>query len=115
MATNLVTTGIFFNLLRQLHWKVTTATIAWRLASGNLEISPLHSAWQHEKARHRRQELLGMFGSAFFWRAFLKSWLWGKAGCRDKLVVRIWVFGSAAVERSWWVEYECLDTQIMSL
>jgi hypothetical protein len=38
-----------------------------------------------------------------------KSWLW------EKLVIRIWVFGSAAVERSWWVESGCLDTQIMRL
>jgi hypothetical protein len=32
---------------------------------------------------------LGVFGSAFFWPAYLKSWLWGKAGCWEKLVVRI--------------------------
>jgi hypothetical protein len=28
-------------------------------------------------------------------------------------VVKIWVFGSAAMERSWWVESGCLDTQII--
>jgi hypothetical protein len=33
--------------------------------------------------------MMGVFGSAFFWPAFLKSWLWGKAGCWEKLVVRI--------------------------
>jgi hypothetical protein len=31
----------------------------------------------------------GVFGSAFFWPAFLKSWLSGKAGCWEKLVARI--------------------------
>jgi hypothetical protein len=34
-------------------------------------------------------EKSGVFGSAFFWPAYLKSWLWGKAGCWEKLVVRI--------------------------
>jgi hypothetical protein len=35
------------------------------------------------------EDKVGVFGSAFFWPAFLKSWLWGKAGCWEKLVVRI--------------------------
>lgn len=37
-------------------------------------------------------EKLRLFGLAFFWTAFLKSWLWEKL----------------AVERSWWLESECL-------
>jgi hypothetical protein len=42
-------------------------------------------------AQHRAtaDETRGVFGSAFFLIAFLKSWLWGKAGCWEKLVVRI--------------------------
>jgi hypothetical protein len=34
-------------------------------------------------------ETMGVFGSAFFWPAYLKSWLWRKAGCWEKLVIRI--------------------------
>jgi hypothetical protein len=51
---------------------------------------------------------LGLFGSAFSWRAFLKSWLCGEADglnlgvwfgcCGEKLVGRIWVFGYADFE-----------------
>jgi hypothetical protein len=61
-----------------------------------------------------------MFGLTFFWWAFLKSCLWGKAGCgeklaeknpsvwfgccEEKLVVTIWVFGyadSGIVDSKW--------------
>jgi hypothetical protein len=42
------------------------------------------------------EQTLGVFGSAFFWPAYLKSWLWGKAGCWE----------------NWWLEFRCLVRQL---
>jgi hypothetical protein len=97
--------------LKSIKWRMSSMLISIAsFLNGTISYAGPHVSCDQLKyvCFHLNHKCPGPVWFGFFLRSFFEKLAMVRSCLR-----RIWVFGSANVRRSWWLESRCLDTQIL--